>query len=284
MADTERPSEPERLALRVVERIKAEHLVPRSRYGFLLRNAAFWGAGAVSVALGALATAAALFEIAHAGWPLYEVTHGDIASFVVASAPYLWILALALFVGLGYLNIRHTRRGYRYPLSVVALGAVLTSLALGNALYALGAGGPIEGFIGDHPPFYRPILMREREWWLAPARGLLGGTVESAGPDAFTLEAFDGVVWDVDGTDLSALDRATVAAGGVVRVVGIASTTAPAFHACFVFPWDADERRIIVVQSGTSSRTEKEIAPAARSEVCKGLGPYEKLRAYDGDR
>ncbi len=277
------------LAARILERIEGDRLKPRPRWEFVFKNYVFWTLGAIAVALGAFAFAAAVFEVQNAGWNLAAATHPDFLTFFLAVAPFLWVIALALFVVLGYANIRRTRRGYRYPLAVIALGAVLTSVALGSGLYAAGLGGEIEESLGTHLPFYRPILAEEHEWWLAPQKGLLGGTVLSLASSTrmFVLKDFSGRVWNVDTSDLRGNDLIVLSRGGTVRIVGVPTTaTSSVFHACFVFPWkvvglmheEAPTPPLFVPASSTETAT---LPP--RSEQCKGIAPYTRLRALDGD-
>jgi hypothetical protein len=274
------------LAKRVLGRITDEHLAPRPRWEFLLKNYAFWGLGALAVIFGALAVAATIFEIQNVDWRLSGATHANLLSFFFATAPFIWVLALSLFTFVGYLYVRRTTHGYRYPLTVITLGAVLLSLALGSGLYAIGFGGNVEEFIGDHPPFYRPILVEERSWWLAPKKGLLGGEVEKVAPDAasFVLRDFSGQEWNVDTDDLRNRDLAAIARGGTVRVIGApATSTNSTFHACFVFPWTMQGvpqhgpiPPPLAFVSTTSGKGEDD-----RSEECKGIRPYQQLHSIE---
>lgn len=274
-----------------------ERTRPRPRWEFVFKNYTFWGLGAVAVLVGAVAFSAALFEVANAGWALYAATHRDFFTFFFAVAPFLWAVVLIVFIALGYVNIRRTERGYRYPLAVIALGAVLTSVTLGTALYATGFGAEVEEALGDHPPFYRPIMAVERAWWVDPSEGLIAGSVVSAASTTrtFIMKDFHGATWVVNGEDLSAHDLVVLARGGVVRLVGLpattsiraaASSTERVFHACFAFPWKqfglgTDEPPpppVAVFSFGSASETNPS---AARSDVCKGIRPYEMLRTVD---
>ena len=294
MTTPHEPHEPtDPLARRVLDRIATDHVSPRPRWEFLFKNYSFWTFGALAVALGSLAFSAALFEIENAGWSLYVATHTNLFRFFLDVVPLLWAAALAAFVLIGYVNIRHTRRGYRYPLALIALGAVLTSVTLGTGLYAAGLGGEIEEAIGSHPPFYRPILDEEQSWWLAPEKGLLGGFVVSVGSTAsssgltFVLRDFSGRVWRVSGADLRGSDLIALEHGGIVRVVGVpvaTSATSSAFHACFIFPWGAlgtvvapPLPKTLALIASTSER----IAGIARSELCRGIRPYKQLHRLD---
>jgi len=270
------------LADRILSRIKGEGIVPRPRWEFFVKNVAFWALGAFAVALGAFAFSAGLFEVENAGWQFYAATHGDLLTFILEAMPFLWLLALALFILLGYANIRRTKRGYRYPLSLIAFGAVLTSVALGT-----GLGAELEEAVGDHPPFYRPVLVEQHVWWEAPGKGLLGGTVVSLATDTatFVLKDFSGRTWTVSSGGLPPQAITLLARGGTVRVVGVpvvASTSD--FDACFIFPWQT----FGVAKSGPlpppiaviSSSSETGMT-SVRIQQCKSIGSYRQLRSIE---
>lgn len=277
-ATAERPQiPPPGLAERVLGRINTEHVVPRSRWSFAAENWLFWLLGVLAVALGSLASAAALFEIANAGWSFYAATHHDLLTFTLAAAPFLWLLVLALFILIGYENIRRTKRGYRYPFSIIVLGAVLTSIMLGSALFAAGFGEEVDEAIGDHPPFYRPVVVMQHAWWTRPDQGLLGGQVVgvSSSSDTFFLKAFDGTVWTVDAADLSTSSEAIVARGGVVRVEGVPDAGATStLHACLVFAWETYGAMSAPPPGTPFAPPSERSSPIVRSEICKGASPY----------
>ena len=281
-----------RLANRILERIKGERLTPRPRWEFLVKDYFFWILGVFAVILGAFAVTAMLFEITNVDWRLSVATHSSFLSFLLASAPLFWIIALILFICIGYLNVRRTNHGYRYPLTIIALGAVLTSLALGTSLYTAGFGRVVEEVIGDHPPFYRPIITAERSWWLAPEKGLLGGQIISVAPHdvSFVLSDFSGRSWKVDESDLHTPDLAAVARGGIVRVVGLpvqtnaASTTNATFHACFVFSWEMHgdfQNKPSPLPLMIIASTSEKSATTTDRDVCKNIRPYQQLRSID---
>ncbi len=291
------------LAGRILGRIESEHLIPRPRWEFTLRNYFFWVSGALAVVLGALAFSATLFEITAIDWRFSTATHSSFFVFFLAAVPFLWIAALTLFILIGYVNIRRTKHGYRYSLAILALGAVLTSLSLGSGLYAIGLGGAIDEVIGDHPPFYRPIMAAERSWWLAPERGLLVGYVVTpvSGTISFFFRDFSGQLWEIDGSDLRSPDLAAIARGGAVRIVGLpvqaglpaqtgisVSTTSSAFHACFAFPWETQGSSFGAPFPPpfveTALATGERNVTAARSDSCKNIRPYQQLYRIEVER
>lgn len=271
-------------AERIITRLKEDHIAPRPRWNFAVLNASFWTLGAVAVILGALAFAAALFEVANTDWEYYPATHADFFSFFFSVAPILWVLAIALFSYLGYENIRRTKRGYRYPLAYLVVGAIMTSIVLGAALYTAGAGEAVEEGIGDYPPFYRPLLLEERSWWQQPSQGLLAGTVGSTSPDGsnFVLKDLAGNTWTVTTSDLRGPDLAALSAGGTIRVVGVPTTASSTFHACFIFPGSVLALHQILRPTSLASSSTERLATEERSDICKGIRPYGSLRARTG--
>ena len=155
---TNPPNNPDRLADAVLKQIADEHLVPKARWEFVFRNSFFWTLGAIAVLIGAAAFSATIFDIMNVDWRLAPITHGSFIALFFSAAPFLWVVALLLFVAVGYVNIRQTRHGYRYSLTTIAVGAVLTSVTLGTALYAAGVGHFVEESLGAHVPFYHPVL------------------------------------------------------------------------------------------------------------------------------
>lgn len=274
-------------ALRVLNRIADEHLVPRPQWEFAVQNYLFWGLGAVAVVLGAFAFSEIIFEMANVDWRLALVTHGSLFSFFLDAAPVLWVGALALFILIGYANVRRTNHGYRYSLTLIAFGSIMTSMALGTALYASGFGNTFDDVAGHAIPFHQSIEVSERGWWLVPEKGLLGGFVVSVNPNegSFVLRDFKGVLWQVTGDDLRTPDLTTIARGGTVRVVGVpvVAATSSIFHACFVLPWklhpvsDGVPPPQLVVFASTSERN----SHMERSEICRDIRPYQQLRDID---
>jgi hypothetical protein len=279
----------EPLAKRVLDRINSEQLAPRPRWRCILQNYLYWGLGIVAVILGAFAFSGIIFEIQNADWQYAVAVHGNALLFFLDAAPVLWVVFLILFLGIGYLNVRKTNHGYRYPVSVITFGAVMTSLALGSALYEKGFGDVIERAVSAALPFHTSLTAEQESWWLSPERGLLGGTVVASAPDArsFELRDFRGSIWRIDSDDLPDADRARLVRGGTVRIVGTpVSASSTVFHACFVFSWQLFGRarqarppQPVALITATTSRAEK----SAGEDTCAYVRNYEELRAIDSE-
>lgn len=233
------PSEQEPLADKIIERIEQEGVVPKPRWQFSVANKFFWVVWALFLVIAAAASAAMIFAVANAGWEFHSVTHDNILLYLLDVLPMFWIVAIIVSLVLAYENLKRTKLGYRYPVHLmVAVGLIGVALG-GVALFASGLGENVEENVGRHIPMYRSAVDSQRRFWMNPSRGLLGGEITQADPQfmTFTVRAFDGGMWAVDGKDLATRDREYLADHRMVRMVGVPGERSP-FHACRVFPWE----------------------------------------------
>lgn len=279
------------IVAKTLSRIDAEHISPRPKWRFWVSEKALWVFFVVSVLVGAAAIAAAIFAIQNIGWKFYLATYDDFASLFFTSLPYLWLCAIIIFTGVGYYNFRQTKRGYRYSLLFILLSSIAASATLGVIFYIFGFGDLVDEEIGRRIPFHRSIIIEERGRLTQPVRGILGGEVLFLDDsDNFTLRAFDGKEWLIDGTDLMDKDMEVLQNYSEVRIVGVpisesASTTGK-FHACFVFSWEVVGRspwRQPPVPVATSAarialHVNERNNSDVRSNECRGVRPYDALQ------
>jgi hypothetical protein len=84
-----------------------------------------------SVLFGALAVAVTLYVLMNHQYALYEATHNNLFTFIIEVLPFLWLFIFGLMTLVAIYNLRHTSRGYRYPVSVILASSLLLSLAGG---------------------------------------------------------------------------------------------------------------------------------------------------------
>ncbi len=275
------------LASEVLHRIEEEHVTPRPRSYYILKNVAFWVLWLISLVAGSFAVAAAWFAVANADWPFWSVTHDNALQFFFEVVPLVWLIASVLMTVLGYKNLRRTKHGYRYPLILIVCVTLAGSLLGGTLLYRIGIGRLVEEEVGRRIPLYRPLIEQRRKVWVDPSRGLLAGDVLSVDPGyhAFVLRTFDGRQWSVSADDLSDRDRAVLNQETQVRVIGVPPTTSSTntFHSCFVFPWEIPHlHRSFFFMSGGSIMPhpfDERNGSDERSTECKGVRPYMVLKA-----
>lgn len=272
----------EDFALKVLDRIEEEHVVPRPKWQFTMKNRLFWIFGILSIILGSLLTAALVFSFVNAGWEYRAVTHQDLFEFVMQILPTIWIVALVVALLLAYEGFRHTSRGYRLPILAIIGISFFVVIFGGSLFYLSGAGRVVEEEVGGRIPTYRPVMMRQKMIWSQPEQGLLAGQVVeySEAQSLLRLQGFDGNIYLLNTQDLADDSREVLMEPGEsVRVMGIFAkptdgSDVPFFRPCYVFPWEPRNAPREVHDIACNG---ERIIQEPRSIDCKGLVPSEVL-------
>ena len=82
------------LSQKVLEEIKDKKIEPKAKWQFLLKDSFVWILFGLSIFVGALATAAAIFNIKFSDWDIYDRAPGGRFSFVMEVLPYFWVIIL----------------------------------------------------------------------------------------------------------------------------------------------------------------------------------------------
>lgn len=277
------------VANKVLAFIEKENVQPHSKWYFFFTNDFFWALGATSICIGAFSFAIILLTYFNAESRLYRVDYDSYTEFLFEWVPTLWILSFGLFIYLGYKNIQHTKRGYRYPLALIVFFGVSLSVIGGMILFMYGFASALDREFERRLPVYRSVQELKKDVALRPHRGGIGGEVISVSNDfsSFVVKDFKGSVWVVSTEELLDLDKKVVMENVYVRIIGIPSTTTigilgtSTMYACVVLPWEmkdyetsdissAPQTRFKAIQNELRERKEN----IARSNVCKGVQPY----------
>jgi hypothetical protein len=192
------------LEKKVMETIEKQNLAPKPYVYFLAKRSVFWALAIVSILLGAVSVATAIFAIQdtmqNGGRQFNDMPFDE----VMQSLPAVWLLFFVLCCFSAYFGLRRTKRAYRYrPLSVAAL-IVLASLGLGWLLHVAEAGSLIHNGLAQRFPSYATYTHVPYEEWSRPDEGYLGGEVQSVeAGKSLVLEDFSGKQWTVDITAAS---------------------------------------------------------------------------------
>lgn len=264
----------------VLLRIEKEGITPHSRLYFILRNEFFWCIGIITVIVGALSVSAALFNISHAEFGLYRITHDSWFEFVYDAMPFVWILGLGVFVAIGYIQIKHTKKGYKYPLHTIVGGMLIVSIALGIVLHLFNLGRSTERMVGPFIPFHQPIDIIKQRQWVNTQKGIVAGEIIDFNVSddivtSFTVKGFNDQLWYIDSVQLDEDDIAVIATGTKVRVVTLPtkiSTTT--LMGCIVMPWDEETVVPMIHKINNFERNNIE----RRNNKCKDMLPYQLLK------
>lgn len=269
------------LKTQILEKIETEAVTPRARWVYSTQEYALWAVWGLTVFVGALSVAITFFVFSHQRFALYELTHRNFVTFAVDVLPTLWLVLFVSMVAFAVFNMRHTKRGYRYPLWQIFGSSVLLSLALGALLHLAGAGFSLDKKIGAWASGYPSQEKIELKWWQNPKEGRLVGTAEyvreSGGTGARFIDV-TGVVWQLDSAELLVVEKQLLEAGRQVRLFGVIQPGS-VFYACGAMPWVYDrayvDEELATIRRETRAKMnafrDEKIAMIASSTVCGEL-------------
>lgn len=187
---------------KLVDKIKQEHIAPRPRWHFLLKDYVVRATGTLALLVGSAAVSVMIYLFKYNGWEMQEETHKTFLEFFLLTLPYFWFIFLAFFIFLLYYNLKHTKRGYRYPVWFISIAAFLASVILGGIFYLAGLGEKIDIVLGEKAPLYEKVINRHFDFWFNPAEGRLIGVVLSKdGEQTFQLLDPSNNEWQVSVQD-----------------------------------------------------------------------------------
>lgn len=270
----------------LLARIESEGVSPHSKLFYLGRECFVWILWIFSAIVGALAIAVSLYVYSHGQYAIYEATHMNAFAYLVEALPYMWVLLFVLMLVVGLYNLKHTKKGYKYPLWALLVSSLVLSMLLGSALQMFGIGYTVDDILGKNVSMYMSQDKMTEKMWQNPDEGrLIGKQVLSTVSPTSTVvfEDIDGKRWQVTVSDLPPNEIALVASGKGVRVIGqTANTEVSIFHACGAFSSMGDKEvtpaykqmekdifldRINIMQTETLSNDND----AAETKICASL-------------
>lgn len=263
----------------VFDKIAAEEVKPRAKWVYSTQEYAVWVMWVLTVILGAISIAVALFVVSHQRFALYELTHRDFVTFAVDVLPALWLILFVVLVAFAVFNLRQTKRGYRYPLWQILGSSLILSLAFGALLHISGVGFSMDKMIGAWAKSYPSQEKMELRWWQNPDEGRLVGTMMMVRESANTAPRFidaEGTAWQLELEELQEWERGLMERGEKVRVFGRVVSAETNFHVCGAMPFvlerrfggeELDEIRKVVRAKIDSFREEK-LFKMASSTTC----------------
>ena len=175
-------------------------------------------------------------------YALYEATHENFLTFMVAIMPYIWVVLFALMTYISVYEIRNTKWGYRYSTIVILGSNVIFTILGAMLLHCLGLGYTLDKKLGEQIGMYMSLEKREQLMWQMPDEGRLVGVLEPLETPAegetviMNFKDIKGVLWRLSSEELSERERLLLNRAIPVRLLGT-TTSDFSFHVCGVFPW-----------------------------------------------
>jgi heme/copper-type cytochrome/quinol oxidase subunit 2 len=204
----------------VLNKIKKYNIKPRGRWEFLLKDYFVWALCVLFVIVGGLAISVIMHLLNNNDWDLYRNLGGSFWHFLLMTLPYFWIILFVLFVSVVYYNIRHTNKGYHYPLSVIIIISMTASIALGGAFYNLGMGHELEESLANAAGPYNRIICHGTVVWHNPAAGMVVGEVTDVRGQICYLVDMDGNRWEIHTDNANLVGGYFPQPGDRVKVMG----------------------------------------------------------------
>lgn len=227
----------------VLSRIELESITPTARIRFTLSEWWIWLTWAGTVVFGSAALAIFGYVALSANYALYEATHTNFFTFVIAVMPYVWIILFACMTYVAVYELKKTKRGYRYSTQFILGSSVLCTVLGAMLLHGFGVGYLLDQKLGQQLSIYMSMEKMEQKMWQMPEDGRLTGrlliSTVTKGESASSVLNFkdnEGVVWRLGASELRPRDVALLQTGAQVRLLGT-TTSAFTFHICGVFPW-----------------------------------------------
>lgn len=179
-------------------KIKEEGINPRPKWVFDARNYLIWASIVVFILLEGMAVSVIVYILRYSEWGVYRQATDSWGEFFLLFLPVFWLVVTAAAIFIVFYNLRHTKKGYRYPAYVFITTTIFLGAVLGGAFFYAGLGGFIDNVLGKQAPYYDKIINPRVSFWCQPQEGRLIGVVSSSVDDrSFVLYGCDGVDWSV---------------------------------------------------------------------------------------
>ena len=222
---------------KILQKLKEDDVHPYPKWHFLFRRSVIWAVFFLSIILGSIASASAIFQLRYAEWDLYQHFSHSLMEFALLVIPLFWLIFLLGFTGFAYYYFRRTEQGYRYRTVWVVTGSVALSIFGGGLLYSIGLPEKLEPIFLDKMPFYKEWQIRKQRVWISPDQGLLAGKITKLISDQkMQIEDLNGNHWAIDMANTTWRVRLQPVDGLMIKILG-EQTGESRFEAHEIRPW-----------------------------------------------
>lgn len=187
-----------KLSKNILGKIQKEKITPLPTFLFWLREAGVWTAFFLAALIGGIALAVIFTAFQHFSLEiLFDDRIGKL-EFLLTVLPLSWAAMMGIFLFLGGIAARKSKRGYRYPLKIFALVNIAASIFFAAGVFVSGGHEMLPRVIGKYVPFFGDHEKRMEEVWTKPEMGRIAGEILSISEDrSFLLLDIEGKQWTV---------------------------------------------------------------------------------------
>lgn len=185
----------EEVISRTLNQIKQDNIKPIACWRLEIHNYVFWSAFALMVVISGLSFLFIIHLTTEMDWEVFSLVSKNKLRLVTEILPYFWLLLLAVFLYLSFVNFRFTRKGYRYSNRRLAAIVVGLSVGTGTLAYAFRADEKLDTAFKQSIPQYTLVSNSNERMWSKPEMGLLGGEIAGIQEQGLELRDFTGHMW-----------------------------------------------------------------------------------------
>ncbi len=231
------------LEKQILEKIRARGLRPTPKSFFKARDLALWVALGAFVAALSIGFGMIIFMVRGADLALFETLGLSASEKLLYSVPFFWIAATLAVGAVVYINYRNTKKGYKTSIGRFSLIALIITVILGSAIYALDITNYIDR-AASHLPIYNAVVPLNTNSWFDPDHGLLSGVVRNRESNSdFYLSDGRGTLWHVTGTFISMPRGFEFHSDDRIKIIGT-KTSEDEFRAIEIRPWEEVKERV----------------------------------------
>ncbi len=162
---------------KLLEKIENEHVTPIAQWRFLARGYGLWALSGVLLIFGSLGVASILYILTKNDWDIYSEIHESKLTHIITTLPYLWLALFALMLVLLYVDLKHTKHGYKYNALSLVLGTFAASVLIGGGLHAAGFGEGLDELIREKTPRQAHMFNPRLKGLTDPEHGVIMGRI-----------------------------------------------------------------------------------------------------------
>lgn len=208
---------------KIINKIEKDKLLPKPKWSFLLKNYIIWFFGILSVLLGAISFSLIIYLFKASNGLISGNFGGSFWEIFLAIIPIFWLIFLALFTFVAYLNIKHTKKAYKYSPVLIFLSSIIVSVALGSTFFMFGASQKFDDLLGKniHPFLYRNFMNPQIDFWSDVSNGRLAGIISEVNIDkSFFIVDIESQKWLIYYSDAFIKRSVDIKVGTPIRCFG----------------------------------------------------------------